>query len=121
MQFAIIVYETDAELAAAHQSPEAFGKYIAPYSAYSQALREAGIARGGAGLRPYTEATTVRIRNGKRQVQDGPFADTKERLGGFFLIDVPDLDKALEWAARCPATASACVEVRPCLPPPPTT
>jgi hypothetical protein len=64
-------------------------------------------------------ATTVRLRGGQRQVQDGPFADTKELLGGLFLIDVPDLDAALVWAARCPAAATGSVEVRPQLPPPP--
>ena len=56
------------------------------------------------------------MRGGKRQVQDGPYADTKEKLGGFFIIDVPDLDKALEWAARCPAASTGSVEVRPTLP-----
>lgn len=118
MQFAIIVYETDAELAA-HKDPQKFGPYMAPYFAYTKALQEAGIARGGAGLKHFTEATTVRLRNGKRQEEDGPFADTKERLGGFFIIDVPDLDKALEWAARCPSSATGSVEVRPMMSPPP--
>ena len=58
----------------------------------------------------------MRVVDGKRRVQDGPFADTKEQLGGFFVIDVPDLDTALSWAARCPAAASGAVEVRPNLP-----
>jgi hypothetical protein len=57
--------------------------------------------------------TTLRQRDGKRQVQDGPYADTKEQLGGFYEIDVPDLDTALDWAARCPAAATGAVEVRP--------
>ena len=83
------------------------------YRAYTRALTEAGIMVGGAGLQPPPLATTIRQQNGKRQVQDGPFAETKEQLGGYYLIDVPNLDKALEWAARCPAAASGAVEVRP--------
>lgn len=68
---------------------------------------------GGAALQPPSAATTVRQQNGKQHVQDGPYADTKEQLGGYFVIEVPDLDKALEWAARCPAAAAGAVEVRP--------
>ena len=71
----------------------------------------------GDGLQGPNTATTVRIRDGKRIVQDGPFADTKEQLGGYFVIEVPDLDAALEWAARAPSAACASVEVRPVLPP----
>jgi hypothetical protein len=77
------------------------------------AVREAAIFAGGAGLEPPDTATTIRIVDGKRQVQDGPFADTKEQLGGYFLIDVPDLDAALEWAARYPAGPGGGVEIRP--------
>ena len=68
---------------------------------------------GGAALQPPPTATTVRQRDGKRQVQDGPFAEVKEQLGGYYVVDVPNLDKALEWAARCPAASSGSVEVRP--------
>jgi hypothetical protein len=68
---------------------------------------------GGAGLQPPPLATTVRLREGKRQVQDGPFADTKEQLGGYYVIEVPGLDQALDWAARCPSVSSGSVEVRP--------
>jgi hypothetical protein len=118
MQYAILVYESPAELAA-REDPARQGAYWGAYTAYSQALVAAGVAAGGAGLKPPTAATTVRLRGGARQVQDGPFADTKEVLGGFYLIDVPDLDAALEWAARCPAAATGSVEVRPQLPPPP--
>ncbi len=118
MKYAILVYETPAEVAA-REHPEKSGPYWAAYIAYSQALADAGVAAGGAGLQPPSVATTVRLRNGRRQVQDGPFADTKELLGGFFLIDVPDLAAALEWAARCPSSATGAVEVRPLLPPPP--
>jgi hypothetical protein len=118
MKYAVMVYETQAELDA-RNDPQRQGEYWAAYFAYSKALAEAGVSAGGAGLQAPHTATTVRLRGNKRQVQDGPFADTKEQLGGFFLIDVPDLDKALEWAARCPAAATGSVEVRPMLPPPP--
>lgn len=71
---------------------------------------------GGAALQPSQTATTVRLQNAQRNVQDSPFADTKEQLGGFFLIDVPALDAALDWAARCPAASNCAVETRPLLP-----
>ncbi len=84
-----------------------------------QAINQAGVVVYGAGLMPPGTATTVRVSGGERQVQDGPFADSKEMLGGIFVIDVPDLDTALEWAARSPAASAGCVEVRPLLPPMP--
>jgi len=68
---------------------------------------------GGSALQPARVATTIRHRDGKRQVQDGPYADAKEQLGGYYLIDVPDLDAALSWAERCPGAAHGTVEVRP--------
>jgi hypothetical protein len=84
---------------------------------YAKALLNAGIVVGGAGLEPPETATSVRHHEGHRHVQDGPFAATKEQLGGFFIIDVPDLETALSWAARYPAAAGGGVEVRPNLPP----
>ena len=116
MKYSILVYETPTELAA-REDPARQGAYWAAYTAYSQALAQAGVAAGGAGLQPPGMATTVRLRGGQRLVQDGPFADTKELLGGLFMVDVPDLDAALAWAARCPAAATGSVEVRPNLPP----
>ena len=112
MQYTILVYETDAELAA-RTDPARKDAYWAAYRAYTQALRAAGVMVGGAALQPPAAATTVRAPHGARHVQDGPFADTKERLGGFYIIDVPHLDKALEWAARCPSAATGAAEVRP--------
>lgn len=117
MRYVIVVYETDADLKT-RSDPDTAGPYMAAYASYAAALNQAGVGAGGSGLQPIDTATTIRVRDGKRHVQDGPFADTKERLGGFFLIDVPNLDIALDWAARCPAASSACVEVRPELPPP---
>lgn len=115
MHYSILVYETPSEIAA-REDPARAEAYWAAYSAYSSALRAAGVAAGGAALHPPANATTIRVRGGERHVQDGPFADTKEVLGGIFIIDVPDLDAALEWGARCPSSATGSVEVRPNLP-----
>jgi hypothetical protein len=101
-----------------HQSQEYFDRkdaaaMMAAGRAYGEALQAAGVFVGGAGLQPPQTATTVSVRNGKRQVHDGPYAETKEFLAGFGIIDVPDLDAALEWAARHPAAGFASIEVRP--------
>ena len=85
------------------------------WGAYTQALIDAGVMRGGNALKPSFTATTVRLRDGHREVQDGPYADTKEHLGGYYLIEVPDLNEALAWAARNPAASTGAVEVRPVL------
>ena len=85
------------------------------WSAYTRAMMEAGVMKGGNALKPGLTATTVRLRDGRRDVQDGPYADSKDELGGYYIIDVPDLDEALHWAARNPAAASGAVEVRPIL------
>lgn len=119
MQYAILVYENAADFAA-RTDPEQVQSYMGAYFVYSESLKASGLMTGGAGLLPPATATTVRVKDGRHQVQDGPFADAKEQLGGFFLIDAPDLDTALSWAAKCPAASRAGVEVRPLLPPPPT-
>jgi hypothetical protein len=80
--------------------------------AYIEALTKAGVHVGSNRLRPSATGTTVRTVDGKTQVLDGPYADTREQFGGYYIIDVPDLDAALAWAARCPATAYGVVEVR---------
>jgi hypothetical protein len=76
-------------------------------------LTKAGALRGGQRLKGSSSATTVRLANGKPQVQDGPYADSKEQVGGYFIIDVPDLDSAISWASRCPAAGHGAVELRP--------
>lgn len=86
---------------------------VAAYTAYAEALTKAGVLTGSNRLQPSSAATTVRIADGKSQVLDGPYVDSKEQLGGYFLIDVPDLDAALSWAARCPGASHGVVEVRP--------
>ena len=112
MKYTILIYETEADFGARTDATRK-DSYWGAYRAYTKALTDAGIMVGGAALQPAHGATTVRQHNGKRQVQDGPYAETKEQLGGYYVIEVPDLDAALEWAARCPAVATGTVEVRP--------
>ena len=111
-QYAILVYEPPEDFGSRVGTPAA--EHWPAWKAYAAALTEAGVPTGGAALQGIDTATTVRNRDG-RQVQDGPYADTKEQLGGFCLIDIPDLDAALQWANRCPAAATGSVEVRPLL------
>ncbi|MGD0911555.1 MAG: YciI family protein [Terracidiphilus sp.] len=85
---------------------------VAAYGAYTEALKQAGVLVGSNRLRPASTATTMRTTNGKTQVLDGPFAESKEQLGGYYLIDVPDLDAAMMWAGRCPGVQHGTVEVR---------
>jgi len=86
---------------------------MAAYKAFSEALKKSGALVGSNRLRPTSTATTVRVANGKSQVLDGPYAETREQLGGYYLVDVVDLDAALAWAARCPGASHGIVEVRP--------
>jgi hypothetical protein len=111
MQFALLICE----------SPEAFAMrknddndpYLGAWRAYYKAVVDAGIYVGGDALDVPDTGTTVRVNQGKRRVQDGPYADTKEQLAGFMLLELPSLDAALDWAARCPAASLGAVEVRP--------
>jgi hypothetical protein len=86
---------------------------MAAYGAYTEALNKAGVLKGSNRLQPVSTATTVRLANGKPQVLDGPYVDSKEQVGGYYLIDVPDLDSAISWASRCPGASHGVVEVRP--------
>lgn len=95
------------------RSPEAMAGEYQQWQSWVQELKNAGLFRDNRGLRDVDAATTVRVREGQRQVTDGPFAETKEYLGGYFLIEADDLDTALEHAARMPAAAYGSVEVRP--------
>jgi hypothetical protein len=87
--------------------------WLGAYIAYVEAMSKAGVLKVSTGLQPTSAATTVRVADGKTQVLDGPYADSKEQLGGFHIIDVADLDAALSWAARCPTALHGVVEVRP--------
>lgn len=116
MKYTILMYESAGDFAR-RTDTERSAAYVAGWAAYTKALKEAGVWVTGAGLHAPQAGTTVRLSGGKRLVQDGPYADTKEQLGGFCIIDVPGLDAALDWAARCPAAANGAIEVRPTLPP----
>ena len=95
------------------ESPEDAMAYMQPWMDYTRNLKEAGVYLGGDALKATTTATTVRVREGDTTTTDGPFAETKEFLGGYYMIDCPDLDDALKWAALCPLAAYGSVEVRP--------
>ena len=92
---------------------EAWEQGKAAFHSYAEALDEAGVLVSAEVLQPSQQTTTLRIENGSPQVQDGPYADTKEQLGGTFVLDVPDLDAALAWAEKCPAAQWGTIEVRP--------
>lgn len=114
MQFALLIYESPEAFAT--RSNDGNDPYTGAWRAYYNALVDAGIYVGGDPLAVPETATTVRVKEGKRRVQDGPFADTKEQLGGFTILELPSLDAALDWAARCPAASIGAVEVRPLAP-----
>jgi len=95
------------------RSKEEVDQAVGAFMAYTEAAKSAGVLVGSNRLRPTSTATTVRIADSKTQVLNGPYAETREQLGGYYLIDVADLDAALSWAARCPAAQYGTVEVRP--------
>jgi hypothetical protein len=111
MQYLLMVYVNESGWPKLTKAEQEQG--IAAYAAYSEALKKAGAMKGSNRLQPTSNATTVRVANGNSQVLDGPYADSKEQLGGYFLIDVPDLDSAISWAARCPGASHGAIEVRP--------
>ncbi|MGD0678754.1 MAG: YciI family protein [Polyangiaceae bacterium] len=116
MQYTLMFYLGPDEFEA-RTDPAKKDAFWGAFLPYARALLNAGVVVRGAGLEPPDTATTVRYEQGQRLVQDGPFAATKEQLGGFFIIDVPDLETALTWAARYPAGPGGGVEVRPTMPP----
>ena len=111
MKYLLMIYAGEASENA--MSPEDTGKMMQAYGAYTEALVKAGVMQAGERLRPTSDATSVRVRGGKTEVLNGPYAETREQLGGYYLIDVADLDAALAWAARCPGSSHGTVEVRP--------
>jgi len=114
VNYAMLIYSSQADFAA-RSDPSKREAFWGSFIPYLKAITDAGIVVASAGLEVPETATTIRRAGDARQVQDGPYADTKEQLAGFFVIDVSDLDAALEWANRCPAGAA--IEVRPTLPP----
>lgn len=117
MQFMLILNET-AEDFEQRNHPDHAEAYWGGWTAFIGAMAEAGIIVKGDALQGPHSATTLRLKDGKRVVEDGPFADTKEQLGGYFVIEVPDLDAALAWAEKAPSARTASVEIRPILPMP---
>jgi hypothetical protein len=111
MKYLLMVYGSEQGMRAL--SKDTMDQALAAYGAYTEALKKAGVYTGSNRLRPTNSGSTVRVADGKTQVLDGPYAETKEQLGGYFLIDVPNLDAALSWAARCPGASHGSVEVRP--------
>lgn len=111
MQYMLLVYwnETEHTAATAEQKAESF----AAYAAYSEALRQAGVLVTAAGLQDSSTATVVRAPDGRTALLDGPYIESKEQLGGYFVIEVPDLDAAIACAVRCPGAQRYAVEVRP--------
>jgi hypothetical protein len=111
MQYMLLVY--GQERTAESMPREQMTEVINAFMAYTEALRDAKVLVASNRLRPASAATSLRTSDGQIQVLDGPFAETKEQLGGYYLIDVPDLDAALAWAKRCPAARYGTLEVRP--------
>jgi hypothetical protein len=115
MHYALLIYNTPGSQAAAHTDVRvqpADGVFDS-WVEYTRALKEAGVLGGAEQLREIGTATSVRVRGGERLLTDGPFIETKEHLLGFYLVDVPNLDAAVEWAARMPAVRYGTIEVRP--------
>ena len=112
MQYLLLIY---AEPPAVEPSQAQFAAMMVEYNAYSDWLKGEGQFLAGDALYPVSDATTVTVADGRRIVTDGPFAETKEHLGGYYLIDAPDLDAAIEAAARIPGARFGKVEIRPVL------
>lgn len=111
MQYLLMLYVNEGGWPKLSKAEQEQG--VAAYVAYSGALTQAGVLKGYGRLQPSSTSTRVTLVDGKPQVLDGPYSDTKEQLGGYYLIDVPDLDAAISWASRCPTAGHGTVEVRP--------
>ena len=114
MQFALLIYESPEAFAT--RKKDEIDPYRGAWRTYYKALVDAGVYVGGDPLEVPETGTTLRIEDGKRRVQDGPYADTKEQLAGLIILELPSLDAALDWAARCPTASAGAVEVRPLAP-----
>ncbi len=114
MKYVVLIYdENSANPSAEPPDPEVWQQVMGDYNAYTQMVRDRGAYVAAEALQPVTTATTVRIRDGQTMTTDGPFAETKEALGGFYLIEAKDLDEALELGAACPGARFGSIEVRP--------
>jgi hypothetical protein len=117
MKYLLLIYENEAGFANISEAEQ--GKLFQEYMDYSRGIRKNGNYIGGEALQPIATATTVRQRNGKTLTTDGPFAETKEQLGGFYLVEAKDLDEAIKLASGIPAVRTGSIEVRPIMPTPP--
>ena len=111
MQYLLMIYED--EMAWRNQGPDQVKAMFAEYGEFGQAASDAGAMVDGAGLEPTSTATTVRVRDGERVVSDGPYVETKEQLGGYYLLECESLDDAIAWAERIPAARRGGIEIRP--------
>ena len=111
MRYTFFLYNNEADFA--DITPEQMEESKAAFGAYIGALKEAGVFVDTDWLQPSHTGTTITLKSGERRVQDGAYADTKEQLGGYFVVEVPDLDVALDWAAKCPTAQYGIIEVRP--------
>ena len=111
MRYLLMIYAD--EQIEANMNPQEMEANMGAYYAFTKEVREAGVLQGGEALQPIATATTVRVRNGQTSTTDGPFAETKEQLGGYYLLDCKDLDEAIAYAAKIPGANHGSVEVRP--------
>ena len=114
MQYIMLIHVNEAEMAAARAADAQ--AVMAAYGAYTEAMRQADVWRAGARLHPAASGAVIRNKTGKTSVVNGPYAEAKEQLGGYYLIEAADLDAAIAWAARCPGAAMGSIEVRPIWP-----
>ena len=115
MQYLLLIYSNEAEFAA--KSPAVLGSLMAEYTEFTKGIIQAGQFKAGDRLKPTSAASTVRVRNGQVAITDGPFAETREQLGGYYLIEAKNLDEATSIAARIPGAKLGSIEVRPIWPP----
>jgi len=111
MKYLLLIYSD--EKAEANMSKEESDAWMGEYWAYTEAMQKAGVSLAGDALQPTDTATTVRVKDGKKLTTHGPFAETKEQLGGYYLLDCKNLDEAIEWAAKCPGARAGSIELRP--------
>ena len=111
MQYLLMIYTSEQQ--DAQRTPEENEANMGAYFTFTEEVRQAGVMVGGEALHPTTSATTVRVRNGQTLSTDGPFAETKEQLGGYYLLNCENLDEAIQWAAKIPGAKDGCIEIRP--------
>jgi hypothetical protein len=117
MKYLLLIYENEASFAGISEAEQ--GKIFQEYMDYSKGIRKSGNYIAGQALQPVSTATTVRVKNGKTLTTDGPFAETREQLGGFYMVEAKDLDEAIKLAAGIPGARTGSIEVRPIMPTPP--